>query len=125
MRGLGHKEIPRKVEVMFGDLGKIMKIAGQMKKKMPEMQEKLAASEYTSDAGGGAVRATVSGKLALLDVKIDKQVLSDGEIDTEMLEDMIKAAVSAAQHKAAEAAAEALKELTGGMDIPGLGGMMP
>ncbi len=112
---------------MFGDLGKIMKIAGQMKEKMPEMQEKLAASRFTAEAGGGSVSATVNGKLALVDVKISPEALADGELagDVEMLGDLIKAAVSAAQQQAAAAAAEAMNELTGGMNIPGMGGMMP
>ena len=109
---------------MFGDLGKIMKIAGQMKTKMPEVQATLEASEYTAEAGG-VVKATVSGKLAVTDVKIDPEAIGDLAGDVEMLEDLIKAAIAAAQRKAADAAAEAMKELTGGMDIPGLGGMMP
>jgi nucleoid-associated protein EbfC len=103
---------------MFGDLGKLMKLASEMKKKMPEMQAKLASSEYTADAGGGAVRATVNGKLQLTDLKIDPSVLSDGQMDSGMLEDLLKAAVSAAQEKATQAAAEAMKELTGGMELP-------
>lgn len=110
---------------MFGDLGKMMKIAGQMKAKMPEMREKLATSEYTADAGGGVVKATVNGNMGLVDVKIDPAALSDDQMDAEMLEDLIKAAVSAAQRLAADAAAEAMKELTGGIDIPGLNGMIP
>ena len=112
---------------MFGDLGKIMKIAGRMKEKMPEMQEKLAASQFTAEAGGGVVSATVNGKLAIVDVKIRPEALAGGELanDAEMLGDLIKAAVSAAQQQAAEAAAEAMNELTGGMDIPGMGGMLP
>ena len=110
---------------MFGDLSKIMKIAGQMKTKMPEMQARLAASEYTAEVGGGAVKATVNGKMVLTDLKIDREVLADEQTDTEMLEDLVKAAVSSAQQQAADAAAEAMKELTGGMDIPGLSGMMP
>ncbi len=109
---------------MFGDLGKIMKIAGQMKAKMPQVQEKLAVSEYTADSGGGAVRATVNGRMALVDLKIDEQVLRDDEMDGEMLCDLVKAAIAAAQQKAAYAAAEAMKELTGGMDIPGLDKMI-
>jgi DNA-binding YbaB/EbfC family protein len=105
---------------MFGDLGKIMKIAGEMKRRMPELQARLAATEYTAQAGGGAVTATVNGKLALVDVRIDKSVLADGQMDTEMLADLIKAAVASAQQQAAEAAAAAMKEITGGMDIPGM-----
>ena len=106
---------------MFGDIGKVLKLAGELKTKLPEMKAKLAAAEFSADAGGGVVRATVSGQLALLDVKIDTELLGDG--DAEMLEDLIKAAVSAAQTKATQAAAEAMRELTGGMDIPGLDGL--
>lgn len=110
---------------MFGNIGKMMKIAGEMKRKMPEMQAALAAAEYTAQAGGGAVTATVNGKMQLVDLKIDPEVLRDGELDTAMVEDLIKASVAAAQTKAAEAGAEAMRELTGGMDIPGLDNMMP
>ena len=106
---------------MFGDignLGKLMKLAGEMKRRMPEMQAKLAASEFTADAGGGVVRATVSGKLLLKDVRIDPSLLADDAMDAGLLEDLVKAAVSAAQEKASAAAAEAMKEITGGMELP-------
>ena len=106
---------------MFGDIGKMLKLAGEMKRKMPEMQAKLAASTYSAEAGGGAVAATVNGKLALVDVKIAPAVLAD--CDAAMLEDLVKAAVTAAQEKAAMAAAAAMKELTGGMALPGMEGM--
>ena len=106
---------------MFGDignLGKLMKMAGEMKRRMPEMQAKLAASEFSADAGGGVVRATVSGKLLLKDVRIDPALLADDAMDAGLLEDLIKAAVAAAQEKASTAAAEAMKEITGGMELP-------
>jgi DNA-binding YbaB/EbfC family protein len=109
---------------MFGDLGKIMKIAGQMKEKMPEMKEKLANTEYVAEAGGGVVRATVNGRLQLIDLKLSPE-LASGDVDLSMIEDLVKAAVAAAQTQAATAAEAAMKELTGGMDIPGLsGGLM-
>ncbi len=101
---------------MFGNIGKMMKLASELKTKLPEMQAALAMREYTAVAGGGAVSATVNGKMQLVDVKIAPEVLADG--DAEMLADLIKASVSSAQQKAAEAAAEAMKELTGGMDLP-------
>lgn len=109
---------------MFGDIGKMMKLASEMKRRMPELQEKLATTEYTSAAGGGAVSATVNGKMQLTNIKIDKSLLEGGNCDTAMLEDLVKAAVSSAQDKAATAAKAAMKELTGGMDIPGMDGMM-
>ncbi len=102
----------------MGNLGKIMKIASEMKTKMPEMQAKLEQETHTAESGGGAVRATVNGKLMLVDVKIDPAVLQDEATDVEMLEDLVKAAVSAAQSQAAHAAQAAMKELTGGLDLP-------
>jgi len=110
---------------MFGDLGKLMKLAGQMKSKMPEVQARLEASQYIAEAGGGAVKATVNGRLELLEIKIDPAAASSLAGDEEMLEDLVKAAVSAAQRQAADAAASAMKELTGGLDIAGLSGLMP
>jgi hypothetical protein len=109
---------------MFGNLGKIMKVASDMKERMPEVQRQLEASRFEAEAGGGAVRAVVNGRLALVDVHIDEGVFADGQMDAEMLSDLLKAAVSAAQEKAALAAREAMQELTGGMDLPGLGGML-
>lgn len=107
---------------MFGDLGKIMKIAKDMKERMPAMQEELSRKEFTADAGGGMVSATVNGKGQLLGVKISKQIVADG--DVEMLEDLVKAAVSGAQNKAADGAVAMMHELTGGMSIPGLDGLL-
>lgn len=109
---------------MFGDLGKIMKLVGEMKRKMPEMRERLAASEFTAEAGGGVVSASVNGKMQLTNLKISEELLDDGKLSMDMLEDLIKAAISAAQAKAAQAAEQAMKELTGGMDLPGLGDLL-
>ncbi len=107
---------------MLGDIGKLMALAGKIKTELPAMREKLAASEFSAQAGGGAVSATVNGKLQLIDLRIDAEALADG--DVEMLQVVVKAAVASAQSQAAEAAAAALMELTGGMDIPGLEGVL-
>lgn len=107
---------------MFGDIGKLMKIAGDIKTKMPALQEKLANSRFTAEAGG-VVAATVSGRLLLTDIRIDPSLLADEALDAEMLADLVKAAVSAAQEKAARAAAEAMRQLTGGVQLPGLEGL--
>ena len=103
---------------MFGDLGRMMALAGKLKTELPKMKQRLAESEFTADAGGGAVRATVNGKMQILRLTISPEVASEG--DGEMLADMIKAAVAAAQEKAAQAAREALQKLTGGVNLPGM-----
>jgi hypothetical protein len=108
---------------MFGELGRMMKLAAEIKTRLPEIQAKLAAAEFTAEAGGGAVRVTVNGKLALVDVKIDPKLLSDARAGAEAIADLVKSAVAAAQDRAVKAAKEMMKELTGGMDIPGLGGL--
>ena len=108
---------------MFADIGKYLQLAGRIKAELPRLREQLAATDYSATAGGGAVTATVNGRMELVDLKIDPEALSDG--DAEMLSDLVKAAVSAAQRNAAEAAAAAMKEITGGMDLPGLEGLMP
>jgi len=107
---------------MFGDLSKMLQMAGEVKKRLGEVQSRLADSEYTAQAGGGAISATVNGKMQLTDIRIDKAVLAD--CDAEMLADLVKAAVGAAQEKAAAAAAEAMKEITGGMSLPGIEGLL-
>ena len=104
---------------MFGDLGRMMKVARDVKQRMPAMQAELAARHFTADAGDGAVSATVNGRGVLVDVRIDPGVMSDA--DAERLADRIKSAVSAAQDQAARAATEMMNELTGGMKLPGLG----
>lgn len=109
---------------MFGDLGKILKLAGEMKRRLPELKERLAASLYTAEAGGGAVRATVNGRLQLTDLKFSESLRADGSLSLDVLEDLVRAAVASAQAQALRAAEDAMKELTGGVDIAGLGDML-
>jgi len=109
---------------MFGNLGKIVKLAGEMKTRLPEIKKKLENSTFTAEAGGGMVSATVNGKGLIADVKLNPGAPGLADTDAEMLEDLIKAAVSAAQDKAAEASKQVMAELTGGMDIPGLNDML-
>jgi DNA-binding protein YbaB len=107
---------------MFGDIGKMLKMVGEMKRRMPEVQAMLAASEYTAETGGGAVKATVNGKMVLVGLEIAPAAMSDALNNPALLADLIKSAVAAAQTQAADAAAAAMKELTGGIDLPpGLG----
>jgi len=106
---------------MFGDIGKLMKIARDMKEKAPAMRAELESRQFTATAGGDAIAATVSGKMELIDLTIDPAAAADG--DTEMLADLVKAAVAEAQRQARQAAVEMMQELTGGVELPGMEGL--
>ncbi len=100
----------------FG-MGDILKQAQKMQEKMQQVQDGLAELEVEGSAGGGMVTTTVNGKLEIVAVKIDPQVV-DSE-DVEMLEDLVVAAVNQAMEKAQELAGEEMGKVTGGMMPPG------
>ena len=99
--------------------GNLQKMAQQMQAEMARVQGELEASTMEGTAGGGAVRAVVTGKQELLSVTIDPAVV-DPE-DVEMLQDLVTAAVNEALRAARQEAEEKLAAVTGGMRIPGLG----
>ena len=107
---------------MLGNIGKVMHLIGELKTRLPEMQRKLNEGRFTASTGGGVVKATVTGRMRIVGIELDKELLVD--VQVEVLEDLIKAAVSEAQDQAASAAKASMKELTGGVDIPGLGGLI-
>ncbi len=110
---------------MFGSLGNMagmLKQVQEMQKQMKQMQEQLAEMTFEADAGGGAVTATVNGKMDLVKVQIQPESLKAEE--REILEDLIVAAAGAASTKARQAAQEEMAKITGGLNLPGLGGML-
>ncbi|MFQ5502339.1 MAG: YbaB/EbfC family nucleoid-associated protein [Phycisphaerae bacterium] len=106
----------------LGDVAGMMKQAKEMQSRVKQMQEELTRMRFEADSGAGAVRAVVTGKLELVDIKIDPQTLSGG--DVEMLEDLVKSAVGAAQKKAAEGVKAEMQKITGGLNLPGLDGLL-
>ena len=97
----------------------MMKQVQKMQQDMMKMQAELEAKEYTAQAGGGAVSATVTGKRELTGLSIDPEVV-DPE-DVEMLQDMIVAAVNEAMRSADADAASTMQSITGGLGLGGLG----
>ena len=103
------------------DLQSIMRQAQQMQAKMAEIQRQTAEKKITGSAGGGMVSVTVNGQGAILDVSIEDTLL--GSDEKEMLQDLIVAATNDGLRKAKELGKEEMKQLTGGIDIPGLTNM--
>ena len=89
-----------------------------MQERMLEIQEGLASKVVEATAGGGMVSVVVNGKLEVLSLKIEKEVVNPE--DVEMLQDLVVAAVNEGTRKAQEMATAEMAKVTGGMQIPGL-----
>ena len=94
----------------------MIKQAQKMQQDMQRMQAELEQKEYTAQAGGGVVSATVTGRHELKSVTIDPEAV-DPE-DVEMLQDLVVAAVNEAMRAASADAASAMGQLTGGLNLP-------
>ena len=94
----------------------MIKQAQKMQQDMQRMQAELEQKEYTAQAGGGVVSATVTGRHELKSVTIDPEAVDPD--DVEMLEDRVVAAVNEAMRAASADAASAMGQLTGGLNLP-------
>lgn len=104
------------------DINQVMQQAQFFQKKMADIQAELAEQQITSTVGGGMVTVTVNGKNDLLSIKLDREVINPE--DPAMLQDLIVAGVNDAMRKAREAMQAEMRKLTGGLNIPGLSGML-
>ena len=97
------------------NMNNIMKQYQRMQRKLDETQEELAKKEYTGQAGGGAVKATVTGAKVLSKLELDKDAVDPEDVET--LEDMIVAAVNQALESADEDSQSQMGKLTGGLGL--------
>ena len=98
------------------NIAKMMQQAKKMKDGMAQMQEELATLEVTGEAGGGLVKATVSGNHQVKRIAIDDSLLADD--DKSLLEDLVAAAVNSAMSKIEETTKAKQKDMMGGMSLP-------
>ncbi|SRR5690606_22536355 len=102
----------------LGNMGQMMKQAMELKGRMEEIKENLANERIEASSGGGMVNVVVNGKMELVELKIDPEVITKD--DPEMLETLVRSAVNEGVRKAHEHVKNKMTELTGGIDIPGL-----
>jgi DNA-binding YbaB/EbfC family protein len=102
------------------DLNAMMKQVQQVQADMSEAQEKLKDEVVEASAGGGIVKAKMSGDLRLLELTIDPEAI-DPE-DADLLQDMVLAAVNEAIRAAQELAASKMGGVAGGLGGLGLPG---
>ena len=100
----------------------LMREMQRMQQNMAEAQAALEAETVEGSAGGGVVKATVTGTGELRAVSIAPDVVDPD--DVEMLEDLVVAAVTEALRAAQELQARSMGSMTGGLDLGSLGGLL-
>ena len=98
--------------------GNFAKMAQQMQADMARVEAELVDLRVEGSAGGGAVKAVVTGKQDLVSVTIDPGVVDPD--DVEMLQDLVIAAVNEALRSSRELAEEKMSAVTGGLRLPGM-----
>ncbi len=100
------------------NMQKLMQQAQKMQRDVARVQEELASMEIEGVAGGGMVKAVVSGNGEMISLAIDPEIVDKD--DVEMLEDMVLAALKDALASAAALSSEKMNAVTGGMKMPGM-----
>ncbi len=99
-------------------LGSMLRHAQQLGGQLKNLSEEMKQRRATGSAGGGMVEVEINGLIEVLRCTVDEQLLV--QQDKELLEDLIAAAVNQAIVKGKQLHADAMKDLTGGIDLPGL-----
>ena len=102
----------------LGSLASMMKQAQQIGGQMQQLGERLKDMRAIGAAGGDMVEVEVNGALDVLRCRIDPELVAQG--DRELIEDLVAAAVNQAIAKGKQLHTEAMKDLTGGLELPGL-----
>jgi DNA-binding YbaB/EbfC family protein len=100
---------------------KMLRQIQQMQEDMAAAQAALADATVEATAGGGVVKATVSGEGDLRAISIDPSVVDPDDIET--LEDLVVAAVHEAVRQARALQQEKMGAATAGIDMNALGGL--
>lgn len=102
----------------LSNLASMIKQAQQIGGQIQNLSEELKGRRTKGAAGGGMVEIEINGVLEVLSCRIDPQLIE--QKDRELIEDLVAAAVNQALTKGKQLHADAMKELTGGLELPGL-----
>lgn len=69
----------------------LMQQAQKMQKRMAALEAEFKTETFNTEAGGGAVKVTMTGDMKITNIEFSKDLLSD---DPEMLTDLFTAAVN-------------------------------
>ncbi|WP_239393665.1 YbaB/EbfC family nucleoid-associated protein [Frankia sp. CiP3] len=102
------------------DFGQFLMQAQRMQAELMNAQQELAGTRVEGTAGGGLVKATVTGGGELVDLTISPAAVDPA--DTETLADLVLAAVRDAAGNARGLASDRMGQVTGGLG-DALGGL--
>ena len=100
------------------NMQQLMKQAQRMQQDLLAAQAELANKQVEGSAGGGLVRAVMSGSGELVSLTIDPKAIDPDDVET--LQDLVVAAVRDAAREVAEITQQTMGPLAGGLNIPGL-----
>jgi DNA-binding YbaB/EbfC family protein len=93
-------------------------LLAQAQKATQQLQERMRATVIEASSGGGSVTVKMNGQKELLSVKIDPEVVKNG--DVEMLQDLIVAAMNEASRRIDQNLQSSLSGMLGGLNLPGM-----
>lgn len=97
-------------------MANLQRMAQQMQQEMERVRRELETLTVEGSAGGGVVRAVVTGQQELVSVTIDRAAVDPADVD--MLQDLVVAAVNDALRASRQAAEEKMAAVTGGLKLP-------
>ncbi len=100
------------------NMGNLQRMAQQMQQDMLRVQQELDEARLEGSAGGGVVRAVVTGKQELVELIIDPDAVDPEDVD--MLQDLVVAAVNEALRAARDLGETKMAAVTGGLRLPGM-----
>ena len=100
------------------NMGNLQRMAQQMQLDMARVQAELQSTHVDGSAGGGVVKAVVTGGQELVSVTIDPAAVDAS--DVEMLQDLVVAAVNDALKSSRDLAAKKMAAVSGGLRLPGM-----
>jgi DNA-binding YbaB/EbfC family protein len=103
------------------NMQQLMKQAQQMQQQLMAAQAELAELQIEGSAGGGLVRATMTGSGELVSLVIAPEAVDPDDVET--LQDLVVAAVRDAARAAADATQDKMGPLAGGLGGLGLPGV--
>jgi len=113
--------LPKGVGGGAPNMQSMIKQAQKMQEDMAALQEDLDSREYEIKAGGGAVTVKINGKLEVLSIDIQPEIVDPDDIET--LADILTAGVNEAIKKVTATNNEEMGKVTGGLSVPGMPGL--